>query len=188
MSSPTSDSPRPAGVKKPATFAGPAVTITFATGSCTFNETYFWKTGEKLITCVEPVITYEKTPAIFLSKRKTPITFTSKTCNISKSFGEETTTVLYSFDGSKQLDAGDISAKVTEEVKQALSSLTTSVADLPSSISDLVENVQDQGEAFVSGLTSKVASAIPSATPAAAASSPPAPAKTSYLGGLTSSS
>lgn len=155
------------------------MSITFATGTCIFNETLFWTTGEKLITCTEPSITYEKDPAVFLSKRKTPITFTSKTCNISKSFGEETDTTLYVFDGSKQLDASDISEKVTEQVKEALASLSTSVADLPSSISDLVENVQDQGEALVASLTNK--------SPPAPASPSYAPPKspTSFLSGLT---
>ncbi|KAL6774538.1 hypothetical protein ACKKBG_A25370 [Auxenochlorella protothecoides x Auxenochlorella symbiontica] len=167
------------GRKRPATFTGPSFDITFSTGSCSFNETVFWKTGEKELNCVEPSIEFTKEPAVFVSKRKTPITFTSKYCNVNKTFGEEETTILYSFDGSKQLSVNDLTSKITDEVKQALSTLTSSVSSLPSSLTNLVDSIPTpseiaaQGAALKAGLLNKGKS--PAVKPPVAPKSPAVP-------------
>lgn len=171
-------------MKKPATFIGPSFSLTFDTGSCVFNSTLFWETGKKVLECVEPSIIFVKDPAVFKSKRKTPVTFTSKTCNISKTFGEEWNTTLYVFDGSKnQVSVSDLTAKITAEVQNALTSLTDSVTSLPSTLTNLVDSIPDtideykqEGAQLLSGLHGNSPAAAPKApvsgARATAASSP----------------
>lgn len=79
-----------------------------------------------MLRCTEPSITFEKTPASFVSSYTTGATFTSAYCNVTQTFGSASTRVLYTFDGSKQLPSvAELTTTVTDEVKDLLSNLTT---------------------------------------------------------------
>lgn len=107
----------------PARFTGPSFTLEFATGNCTFNETAFVESGEKRLDCFEPSITYTKTPSNFTSKYISGASFTSKSCLVGKTFGEETTQVLAVFDGTTEVTKDGIAEVVRSEVAKLLSSL-----------------------------------------------------------------
>lgn len=86
----------------------------------------FKTTGKQVLRCTEPSITFEKTPASFVSSYTTGATFTSAYCNVTQTFGTASSRVLYTFDGSKQLPSvTELTTTVTDEVKDLLSNLTT---------------------------------------------------------------
>eukprot|EP00887_Chlorella_sp_A99_P002574 scaffold6.g2574.t1 len=105
-------------VKKPATFTGHGFAITFTTGNCSFNHTKYLVDGIKELDCVEPSISYIKTPANFTSHYiKAPVF-------IEKKFGEQVDKVLYVFDSSQpNLDVHKLTEQLTSEVKSLLSSI-----------------------------------------------------------------
>lgn len=105
------------GSKVPANFTGPAMSVTFSTGSCTFNETRFIVDGVKELACQEPSIVYTKTAPTFTSKHISPASFQSKECKVSKAFGTPEVKTLLTFDGSQHLDTQKLTAQVRTRVR-----------------------------------------------------------------------
>lgn len=114
-----------AGEKVPATFTGPAFALTFESGSCFFNDTALIYEGVKEIACVEPSISYAKSPAVFTSKYKSAPSFVGKSCSIEKEFGESIERVLFVFDGTTVPDVNELTAKIQAEVGQMMTGLPT---------------------------------------------------------------
>lgn len=108
-------------VKKPAKFVGQSFAITFDTGACSFDDTKFLKDHKKQLDCVKPAITHVKIPGNFSSKFHSAPKFVNKVCSVTKVFGDETSQVLFVFDGKTQLDVNTLSTRITEEVKNLLS-------------------------------------------------------------------
>lgn len=63
---------------------GPAVTLVFSTGKCTFNKTEALL-GTRELKCKEPSIIYNKEPAVFTSHYKSGAVFTTAV-SLSKLF------------------------------------------------------------------------------------------------------
>ncbi|KAI3428280.1 hypothetical protein D9Q98_006659 [Chlorella vulgaris] len=108
---------RHAAGKEPATFTGSSMTVTFALGSCNFNEAAYIEDGRKVLNCSEPSISYVKAPSSFTSKFKTAPAFTSKECIVTKVFGEADEKELFNFDGSQAPDMNSIIAKVLAQCR-----------------------------------------------------------------------
>ncbi|KAL4858406.1 hypothetical protein ACK3TF_001387 [Chlorella vulgaris] len=121
---------RHAAGKEPATFTGSSMTVTFALGSCNFNEVAYHEDGRKVLNCSEPSISYVKAPSSFTSKFNTAPAFTSKECIVTKVFGEADEKVLFNFDGSQAPDMNSIIAKITEEIKGVMGSVGSGAADM----------------------------------------------------------
>ncbi|KAK2079418.1 hypothetical protein QBZ16_003110 [Prototheca wickerhamii] len=111
------------GSWKPAGFIGAGFNLTFDTGSCSFNETKFLMDGVKELECTEPSMTYTKFPASYHSKFHSAPSFTSKSCALSKDFGEDSVSVLATFDGTTSPSTAELTAKITSEIKTLLSTL-----------------------------------------------------------------
>lgn len=79
--------------------------------------------NEKELNCVEPSITFTKTPANFTSKYKSAPKFISKECKIEKTFGDDIRKVLYVFDGSSPVDINALTNTVLGEVRQLMGNL-----------------------------------------------------------------
>ncbi|GAB4818229.1 hypothetical protein N2152v2_005275 [Parachlorella kessleri] len=154
------------GSKKPATFVGASMELAFESGSCYFNDTKWIEEGVKELNCTEPAITYTHSPANFTSAYHKAATFTSQAspaarpsrllwtlhcdaaasafayvfCQISKSFGEPVEKVLFVFDGAytdgEIVNVQDLTSKITSEVQNMLSSMTTSIHDVRSGLFD----------------------------------------------------
>ncbi|KAL4858407.1 hypothetical protein ACK3TF_001387 [Chlorella vulgaris] len=106
------------------------MTVTFALGSCNFNEVAYHEDGRKVLNCSEPSISYVKAPSSFTSKFNTAPAFTSKECIVTKVFGEADEKVLFNFDGSQAPDMNSIIAKITEEIKGVMGSVGSGAADM----------------------------------------------------------
>lgn len=68
-------------------------------------------------------MTYDKFPASYHSKYYSAPSFTSKSCALSKDFGEESVSVLATFEGVDTLSADELTTKITDEIKALLSTL-----------------------------------------------------------------
>ncbi|KAK9819781.1 hypothetical protein WJX72_002271 [[Myrmecia] bisecta] len=67
----------------PANYTGPGMSLTFSTGSCSFNTTTYVAGTNPILDCIQPAIVYKQTPAIFTSKYISPAVFTAKSCNLN---------------------------------------------------------------------------------------------------------
>lgn len=79
--------------------------------------------GVKELECTEPSMTYTKFPASYHSKFHSAPSFTSKSCALSKDFGEDSVSVLATFDGTTSPSTAELTAKITSEIKTLLSTL-----------------------------------------------------------------
>lgn len=112
--------------------------VTFSLGNCTFNESKWLHDDIKELDCVEPSISYAKTPASFTSKFHSAPVFTSKECKVTKTFGEDVEKILFVFDGTKAPDMNALTSQITEEVKKVLGTLTGGMSDMISGTKGLL--------------------------------------------------
>ncbi|EIE25587.1 hypothetical protein COCSUDRAFT_40785 [Coccomyxa subellipsoidea C-169] len=110
--------------KVPANLTGPGFTLTFELGNCTFDgKELLSKDGA--IHCVGPSVTLDRTPATFTSAYISAAKFVGQECEISKSFGETKTEVLYVFDpkelAKEKTPLSDIPHYLEQELSDVLS-------------------------------------------------------------------
>ena len=101
--------------------------------------------NRKILNCIEPSITFTKTPANFTSKYKSAPKFISKECKVVKRFGEPIQKVIYVFDGSAPVDLNAITNTVLNEIRQVTGAIGGAHQALVGQLTNFIGNIPTLG-------------------------------------------
>ncbi|KAI8105773.1 hypothetical protein M9434_000354 [Picochlorum sp. BPE23] len=130
--------------KVPGEYTGYGFNLKLSSGKCWLEKEEVDDEKKKKLTCEIPSVTWEKTPIKYVSKHHTPLSFTSKSCKVEKTFGTPREEVLFELEGDFNL--GDALQQAAGKIGETLESLSGENDKIPDQFRKFITDIESQKE------------------------------------------